>query len=649
MQHSQFGPYRVTRLLGQGGMGAVYEAVDPASGRSVAVKTLPLHLADDEGIRQRFQAEIATLKNLRHPGIAQMIGDGMQDGLPFFVMEFVPGRTLEELLKSGRRFAWRDAVMIVQEILPPLKSAHDQGIVHRDLKPANLMFPPAPGGGFHVKLTDFGIAKLYGETGHTRAGIVIGTPEYMAPEQATGLVVDHRADLYSLGLVMFAMLAGKPPFQGPVAEVVAAQKTRRPPRIATLAPDVPPALDDLIDALLAKTPEARPANVAAVARQIAAIASLPDSPLPSPRRQGDPAGAGGTRIDGGQPLPVPDDLPPTLAMRPDPAAPRSRRPTGLVNATTVADESAMPPGGGRGGRGGPPPLPTAGGDPEDGGEGQRRSNYTTVAEQREQERARRKRAAFRSNCIKGAAALAVISTVLGAGWWFVLRPWLSPDPQADFATIIAILNNPEDLRNPCDAIERFLKVHRTDTRVDQVRLLGRERAMQMLQKRTRRKLPTYKPKSLAERRYLEAIRQDELRDTVAKLRELIATIPAEHTADFQAAADRDPCGMVENPDEATWRELAERQVVLVEAQLKEEERLRKQEAALTPGERARAMLNQAENLKQQATQAAADGNAARRVVAITERHELLEELVDKFEDEPAAADEVAEARRLLKE
>ncbi|MFM9010829.1 MAG: serine/threonine-protein kinase, partial [Planctomycetota bacterium] len=258
MQHSQFGPYRVIRLLGQGGMGAVYEAVDPATGRSVAVKTLPLHLANDKGIRQRFQAEIATLKNLRHPGIAQMIGDGMQDGLPFFVMEFVPGRTLEELLKSGRRFTWRDAVMIVQEILPPLKSAHDQGVVHRDLKPANLMFPPAPGGGFHVKLTDFGIAKLFGETGHTRAGIVIGTPEYMAPEQATGLLVDHRADLYSLGLVMFAMLAGKPPFQGSVADVVEAQKSLRPPRIATLVPDVPPALDDLIDALLAKPPESRP-------------------------------------------------------------------------------------------------------------------------------------------------------------------------------------------------------------------------------------------------------------------------------------------------------------------------------------------------------------------------------------------------------
>ncbi|MBM4012340.1 MAG: serine/threonine protein kinase [Planctomycetes bacterium] len=646
MQHSQFGPYRVIRLLGQGGMGAVYEAVDPATGRSVAVKTLPLHLAHDKGIRQRFQAEIATLKNLRHPGIAQMIGDGMQDGLPFFVMEFVPGRTLEELLKSGRRFTWRDAVLIVQEILPPLKSAHDQGVVHRDLKPANLMFPPAPGGGFHVKLTDFGIAKLFGETGHTRAGIVIGTPEYMAPEQATGLLVDHRADLYSLGLVMFAMLAGKPPFQGSVADVVEAQKSLRPPRIATLVPDVPPALDDLIDALLAKPPESRPQHVATVARQLAAIASLPEPPTTQPRQPGDSPGGGGTRIDGGPPPPLPDDLPPTLAMPPGQVARPARRPTGLVNATTVADESGMRPGDGGHGRGGVS-VATGGAGGEDGS-GRSDSTYTTVEEQRKRALAQRKREAFLENLLKGAGALAVIATVVGAGWWFVLRPWLYPDPKADFTTIVAMLDNVHDLRNPCDAIERFLRVHPQDPRVAEVRFLGRDRALQMLQKRTRRRLPTYKPKSPAERLYLGAIRSEDLRDTVAKLKELIVKIPAEHAADFQAAAGKDPCWVVENPDEATWRELAERQVGIVEARIKEEDQLRQQEA-LTPAERARAMLNSADRLQQQAMQAEASGQAMQRVVAITERHEVLEELVDKFEDEPAAADEVAAARRLLKE
>ena len=176
VQHSEFGPYRVVRLLGQGGMGTVYEAVDPATGRTVAIKTLPFHLANNEGIRRRFQSEIDTLMTLHHPGIARMVGFGDQGGVPFFAMEFVQGQTLEQLLASGRRFTWHETAVIALEIVRVLKAAHDQGVVHRDLKPANLMFPPAAGGGFHVKLTDFGIAKLFGETGHTRSGMVIGTP-----------------------------------------------------------------------------------------------------------------------------------------------------------------------------------------------------------------------------------------------------------------------------------------------------------------------------------------------------------------------------------------------------------------------------------------------------------------------------------------
>jgi serine/threonine-protein kinase len=163
-------------------MGTVYEATDPDTGRTVAIKTLPLHLANDDTIRRRFQSEIDALKRLRHPCIVPMLAWGEEEGLPFFVMDYVPGLTLEALLRSGKRFAWRDTVSISQEIVRALKSAHDVGVVHRDLKPANLIFPPAAGGGFHVKLADFGIAKLFGETGLTRSGSVLGTPEYMAPE-----------------------------------------------------------------------------------------------------------------------------------------------------------------------------------------------------------------------------------------------------------------------------------------------------------------------------------------------------------------------------------------------------------------------------------------------------------------------------------
>jgi serine/threonine-protein kinase len=201
-----------------------------------------------------------------------MLAWGEEDGLPFFVMDYVPGLTLEALLRSGKRFSGRDAICISQEIVRALKSAHDQGVVHRDLKPANLIFSPAAGGGFRVKLTDFGIAKLFGESGLTRSGSVLGTPEYMAPEQATSQHVDRRADLYNLGLVMFAMLAGKPPFQGAVAEVLESQRSREPPRITTLVRDVPKPLADLIERLLDKSPGRRPNNATIVARMLADVA-----------------------------------------------------------------------------------------------------------------------------------------------------------------------------------------------------------------------------------------------------------------------------------------------------------------------------------------------------------------------------------------
>jgi eukaryotic-like serine/threonine-protein kinase len=252
-----------------------------------------------------------------------------------------------------------------------LKAAHDQGVVHRDLKPANLMFPPAAGGGFHVKVTDFGIAKLFGETGHTRSGMVIGTPEYMPPEQATGLAVDHRADLYSLGLVMFAMLAGKPPFQGSVPEVLECQRTRRPPRIAAVVPDVPGPLDDLIDNLLAKAAADRPANATVVARRLAEIAALPLQPtIEAP--------------------PVPPQVPgPTIAADAPPAGPAAA----------------------------PAPAPP--------------STFTTVEAAARAVREREEAAAGRRSAALLAASFATITAIAVAGWWLLLRPWPWPDPGAE--------------------------------------------------------------------------------------------------------------------------------------------------------------------------------------------------------------------------
>ncbi|MFM7244152.1 MAG: serine/threonine-protein kinase [Planctomycetaceae bacterium] len=612
MQRSTFGPYRVVRLLGQGGMGAVYEAVGPA-GDQVAVKTLPVHLADDDAVRRRFRSEIDLLMRLRHPGIARMIGFGEEDGLPFFAMEFVPGRTLDELLRSGRRFTWPETVAVALEILPALKSAHDQGVVHRDLKPANLMFPPADGGGFHVKLTDFGIAKLFGDTGHTRAGIVVGTPEYMAPEQAAAMAVDHRADLYCLGLVMFAMLAGRPPFQGGVSEVVEHQKTRRPPRISTAAADVPPPLDELLDRLLAKNPEARPPNAAAVARLLAGIAAgRPPGAITAPHPE--PAVS--------RPAP---DLAATLAM--PPAAPGGGGGRADVQATTVADEIGRQ-------------VPA---DPQ--GHQAGGSTFTTVEAVARSARDRQARSERRRAMLGACGAGAVITAVLAAGWWLLLRPWPWADPDAerrDYESIIAMLADPDDLGDPCREIRSYLVRHPAAVHAADVRRLGREVALDRLHKRSRHRFPTYTPKSPAERTYLEALRlaASDARAATVKLRGMLA---APGKTDAPQVTDDDPCAVVERPDADTWRELARRQVEMLEPVVRLEDAARREESR-DAASRAAAMLDQAAALQREIDAAP---TAARRVVAITRRHQVLEELVEDYAATPAAAATVAEARRLL--
>ena len=290
MNPTQLGPYEIASRLGRGGMGAVYEAIDTTSGDSVAVKVLASHLADDPGLRARFDAEIDALKNLRHPGIVRLLAFGEQDDQPFFAMELVRGKSLEQILRSGRRFTWRETVAVALEVTRALKAAHDNGIVHRDLKPANLLVAdPPPGvadplasaatdGGTDrvtVKLADFGIAKLFGGVAHTALGHVVGTAEYMAPEQAAGRPLDHRADLYALGLVMFAMLTGSPPFRGTqLTEVIDKQRRAIPPRVASLVPDVPVELDDLIARLLSKDPAQRPASALALGRLLSAIETV---------------------------------------------------------------------------------------------------------------------------------------------------------------------------------------------------------------------------------------------------------------------------------------------------------------------------------------------------------------------------------------
>ena len=273
MEAQQLGPYVLGKRLGRGGMGAVYEAKHQKTGEYVAVKVLASHLADDLGLKERFEAEIQTLKPLRCPGIVQLIAYGEDEGQPYFAMELVEGQSLERLIRGGRTFSAEEVIGFSIEIARSLKVAHDHGIIHRDLKPANLLIPDdANRAHAGVKLADFGIAKLFGAASQTAHGSIVGTAEYMAPEQAAGKPLDARADLYTLGLVMFTMIAGKPPFRGSqLTEIITKQLRETPPRVSSFHHNIPKELDTLIDELLAKDPVKRPASALAVGRRLTAI------------------------------------------------------------------------------------------------------------------------------------------------------------------------------------------------------------------------------------------------------------------------------------------------------------------------------------------------------------------------------------------
>jgi serine/threonine-protein kinase len=299
MQIQQLGPYRISKRLGQGGMGAVYEGVDTVTGDAAAVKVLAPQLATDEGFRIRFQAEIESLKKLRHPNIVRLYGYGEEQGSIFYAMELVRGTSLEDELRAGRRFDWREVTDLAIKLCRALKHAHDAGVIHRDIKPANLLLSETG----EIKLSDFGIARLFGNTRMTSDGGVLGTAEYMAPEQADGRVVTDRCDQYSLGGVMYALLAGRPPFRaGSLVEMLQLQRFAEAEPVRRYAPDTPAELDQIIRQLLEKDPQRRFVNALILGRSLESMQrglSLPPraeredfivtgQPKPAPQRAVDP-------------------------------------------------------------------------------------------------------------------------------------------------------------------------------------------------------------------------------------------------------------------------------------------------------------------------------------------------------------------------
>jgi serine/threonine-protein kinase len=268
MQPEKLGPYRLHRRLGRGGMGTVYAAEALDTGLEAAVKVLSAPLAREEGFRERFRAEIDALHKLKHPNIVRLYGFGEEDGTLFYAMELVDGTSLEEQLSNKRRFTWREVVQITVPLCRALRHAHDRGIIHRDIKPANLLLSREG----EIKLSDFGIAKLFGASGMTADGGVIGTAEYMSPEQADGRPVTHRCDLYSLGCVMYALCAGRPPFRArSLPEMLHMQRYAEPEPLRSFAPDVPIELEQIVSELLIKDAEHRIPTALVLGRRLEAM------------------------------------------------------------------------------------------------------------------------------------------------------------------------------------------------------------------------------------------------------------------------------------------------------------------------------------------------------------------------------------------
>src|SRR5262249_38197920 len=221
------GAYEVQEVIGQGGMGVVLKAFEPALHRLVAIKVLAAAIAGSATARKRFTREAQAAAAVCHEHVVAVHGVHDIDGLPYLVMQYIGGESLQDRLDRTRPMDVIEIVRIGYQTASGLAAAHAQGLIHRDIKPANLLLE---NGLAKVKITDFGLARMADDVGLTQNGVIAGTPEYMAPEQARGETIDHRADLFSLGSVLYACCTGQPPFRGSTALAVLRQVSDDPPR-----------------------------------------------------------------------------------------------------------------------------------------------------------------------------------------------------------------------------------------------------------------------------------------------------------------------------------------------------------------------------------------------------------------------------------
>jgi serine/threonine protein kinase len=273
---SRLGCWLLEREVGQGGMGTVYFARREGGAaelpEAAAVKVLATPLVGDAGARLRFQREVEVLSRLRHPHIVCLFDSGEQDGHLYYAMEYVEGPSFETILGDRGKLPWPEVLDLALQVSGALKHAHDHGVIHRDLKPSNLLRgqPLAEEVGRYgvVKLTDFGIAWVFAGQHLTVTGAVVGTAEYLSPEQAAGKTPTKKSDLYSLGAVLYTLLSGRPPFTGEIVDVLHKQRYGQYERLARLLGDLPHDFEQVIVDLLEKEPDKRPPDAGVLHRKL---------------------------------------------------------------------------------------------------------------------------------------------------------------------------------------------------------------------------------------------------------------------------------------------------------------------------------------------------------------------------------------------
>ena len=352
------GRYRVESLIARGGMATVYLGTDTRLERTVALKIMHAELANDEDFVRRFVGEARSVAQLSHPNVVTVYDQGADGQVLYLAMEYVPGRTLRDLLNSRGRLSPREALDIMAGVLGGLAAAHDAGIAHRDVKPENVLLNDSGA----VKVADFGLARLLAGVSQTKSGMIIGTAAYLAPEQVAGGAADARTDVYAAGVMLFELLTGGQPHTGDTPLAVAYKHVNEVvPPPSSVVPGLPPALDALVALATSRDPELRPGDAGQFLGAVTGVRhGLPPDGTAAPVADGLPVPPGGDFLDppaGGFPVPAGSGFPAAPATG-FPALPGSGFP---AVPTTVMP--GQPDGDPAAGGGSAPPLPWPGPPP----------------------------------------------------------------------------------------------------------------------------------------------------------------------------------------------------------------------------------------------------------------------------------------------